>query len=155
MYSAKQINLLMPHRYPLLLIDRVIEHQLGKECKAIKNISFGEEVFSGHFPGEPIYPGVYSIEMGFQTSLAMMLDLEKLSSMGSEEISLYKKSLAPRALQVKKFTFLKEITPGDQIIIHSQHKMSFDGKVLVEVTLTESFSKDLMGKGQLVVGEVK
>ncbi|MEF3192236.1 MAG: 3-hydroxyacyl-ACP dehydratase FabZ [Campylobacterales bacterium] len=57
-----EIEKILPHRFPLLLVDRVIEIIPGESIRAYKNISIGEHVFQGHFPGHPIYPGVYIIE---------------------------------------------------------------------------------------------
>ena len=57
-----QIQEILPHRFPFLLIDRVTEIDAGKSIKAYKNITIGEQIFQGHFPGHPIYPGVMIIE---------------------------------------------------------------------------------------------
>lgn len=60
--EAKEIMTLLPHRYPFLLVDRVTDFEEGKWLKAIKNISVNEPCFTGHFPGEPILPGVLILE---------------------------------------------------------------------------------------------
>lgn len=60
--EAKEIMTLLPHRYPFLLVDRVTDFEEGKWLKAIKNISANEPCFTGHFPGEPILPGVLILE---------------------------------------------------------------------------------------------
>ncbi|WP_442778824.1 3-hydroxyacyl-ACP dehydratase FabZ [Avibacterium sp. 20-15] len=60
--EAKEIMALLPHRYPFLLVDRVTDFEEGKWLKAIKNISVNEPCFTGHFPGEPILPGVLILE---------------------------------------------------------------------------------------------
>ena len=62
MLDVMQIQEILPHRFPFLLIDRVTEIDAGKSIKAYKNITIGEQIFQGHFPGHPIYPGVMIIE---------------------------------------------------------------------------------------------
>ena len=68
MKNLEEIKKILPHRYPFLLIDRVLEVRKGEYCRALKNISGNEEVFQGHFPREPIFPGVMIIEALAQTS---------------------------------------------------------------------------------------
>ena len=60
--ESKEIMTLLPHRYPFLLVDRVLDFKEGEWLKAIKNISVNEPCFTGHFPGEPILPGVLILE---------------------------------------------------------------------------------------------
>ncbi|HAD10251.1 MAG TPA: 3-hydroxyacyl-[acyl-carrier-protein] dehydratase FabZ, partial [Porticoccaceae bacterium] len=62
MMQIEDIKKLLPHRYPYLLVDRVVELELGERILAYKNITANEEVFNGHFPEEPIFPGVMIIE---------------------------------------------------------------------------------------------
>ena len=60
--TSEQIQGLLPHRYPFALVDRVIEHEPGKRAVAIKNVTFNEPQFQGHFPGRPLMPGVLIVE---------------------------------------------------------------------------------------------
>jgi 3-hydroxyacyl-[acyl-carrier-protein] dehydratase len=60
--DINEISKILPHKYPLLLVDRVTSIEIGKSIEAYKNISISEQVFQGHFPNHPIYPGVYIIE---------------------------------------------------------------------------------------------
>ena len=61
MIDINEILEILPHRFPFLLIDRVIDLQPGISIKAYKNVTFNEQIFQGHFPGHPIYPGVMII----------------------------------------------------------------------------------------------
>ena len=61
-FSLTDIKTILPHRYPLLLIDRIIKIIPGESITSIKNITFNEPYFQGHFPGQPVLPGVYIIE---------------------------------------------------------------------------------------------
>ena len=62
MIDINEILTILPHRFPFLLIDRVEELSVGESIKAYKNVTYGEQIFQGHFPGHPIYPGVMMIE---------------------------------------------------------------------------------------------
>src|SRR4051812_17179784 len=75
--EANEILRILPHRYPFLLVDRILEIEPGQRAVAVKNVSVNEPFFSGHFPGEPIMPGVLIIEMMAQTAGVMMLILEE------------------------------------------------------------------------------
>ena len=72
-FSLTDIQTILPHRYPLLLIDRIIEIIPGESITAIKNITFNEPYFQGHFPGQPVLPGVYVIEFIAQTGAFLLL----------------------------------------------------------------------------------
>ena len=62
MIDINEILSILPHRFPFLLIDRVEELSIGESIKAYKNVTYNEQIFQGHFPGHPIYPGVMIIE---------------------------------------------------------------------------------------------
>ena len=66
--DINQIKEYLPHRYPLLLVDRVLDWESGKTIQAIKNVTINEEFFNGHFPNKPVMPGVLMIEALAQTS---------------------------------------------------------------------------------------
>ena len=66
--NVNEIMQYLPHRYPFLLLDRVVEIEPGKRIEAYKNITFNEDVFNGHFPGAPIFPGVMIVEAMAQAS---------------------------------------------------------------------------------------
>lgn len=77
MLYAQDIKAIIPHRYPFLLIDRVIELEEGKRIVAIKNVTNNEEFFNGHFPQEPVMPGVLIIEAMAQAGAVALLSLEQ------------------------------------------------------------------------------
>ena len=68
MMNLEEIKKILPHRYPFLLVDRVLEVKKGQYCKTLKNISGNEEVFQGHFPSQAVLPGVMIIEALAQTA---------------------------------------------------------------------------------------
>jgi len=71
--DIEQVMQYLPHRYPFLLIDKVVELELGKSITAIKNVTINEPFFAGHFPGHPIMPGVLQLEAMAQVSSVLML----------------------------------------------------------------------------------
>jgi 3-hydroxyacyl-[acyl-carrier-protein] dehydratase len=101
-----QIQAILPHRYPFLLIDRVIELERMKRIVAIKNVTANEPFFSGHFPGYPIMPGVLMIEAMAQAGGALLLT----------EIPDRDKRLMVFT-GIEKAKFRKPVTPGDQLRI--------------------------------------
>ena len=74
--NINEVKNFLPHRYPFLLIDRVIDFEIGKRLTAIKNVSFNEPQFSGHFPSQPIMPGVLIIEALAQAKGFLRLSLK-------------------------------------------------------------------------------
>lgn len=103
MLDINQIKEIIPHRYPFLLIDRIIELEAGKKVTAIKNVSANEEFFKGHFPGKPVMPGVLIVEALAQTGAVGVLSLEE-----------YKGKLVLFA-GIDKVRFKRQVVPGDQL----------------------------------------
>ncbi len=98
----------LPHRYPFLLVDKVIDCEPGKTLKALKNVSFNEPFFQGHFPGQPIMPGVLVIE-----ALAQATGLLSFCTMAEEDA----KDKLYMLVGIDKARFRGQVGPGDQLIL--------------------------------------
>ncbi|MEZ7172484.1 3-hydroxyacyl-ACP dehydratase FabZ [Sporosarcina sp. OR05] len=77
MLNAEQIQAIIPHRYPFLLVDRITELEEGKKAVGLKNVTINEEFFKGHFPGYPVMPGVLIVEALAQVGAVAMLQKEE------------------------------------------------------------------------------
>jgi beta-hydroxyacyl-ACP dehydratase FabZ len=106
MLSIQDVMNLLPHRYPFLLIDRILEFEPGKRVVGLKNVTINEPFFQGHFPGHPIMPGVLLLEAMAQTGGVLAL-----KSIPEEEVK--KKVLY--FMSIDKAKFRKPVTPGDQV----------------------------------------
>lgn len=104
--KIKELMGLIPHRYPFLLIDRVIDYEEWKWIKAIKNLTINESFFQGHFPSEPIMPGVLIIEAMAQAGGILAL----MSSKGKEKLAFF--------MTIDNVKFRKPVVPGDQLILN-------------------------------------
>jgi 3-hydroxyacyl-[acyl-carrier-protein] dehydratase len=102
-----EIMQVLPHRYPLLLVDRILEIELGKRIVGLKNVSINEPYFQGHFPGFPLMPGVYILEALAQVGGILMIKSLNL------EISKYAVVFAG----IDDARFKKPVYPGDQLIL--------------------------------------
>lgn len=101
--EAKDIYRILPHRHPMCLIDRVIEFENGKRAVGIKNLTYNEPIFEGHFPAQPVMPGVLQVE-----ALAQLGAWLLLQEIGKEDQLGYFRSIS-------KATFRKTVIPGDQL----------------------------------------
>jgi 3-hydroxyacyl-[acyl-carrier-protein] dehydratase len=99
----------LPHRYPFLMIDRIIEIDADESAIGIKNVSYNEPIFQGHFPGKPIFPGVLIIEAMAQTAGAIVIAHDARAG-GPKSIVLM--------LTIDKAKFRKPAGPGDRIEFH-------------------------------------
>ena len=107
MINLDGIKKILPHRYPFLFVDRVLDIREGKYCKALKNISANEEVFQGHFPQQAVLPGVMIIEALAQTA-GIVID----SGKGKAEAG----SIVFFA-GINNAKFRVPVVPGDQLIL--------------------------------------
>lgn len=98
----------LPHRYPFVLIDRVLSLDVGKEITAIKNVSINEPFFPGHFPYHPVMPGVLIVEAMAQA--AAILSFKTMESKPSDDSVYY-------FAGIDKARFKKPVSPGDQIVL--------------------------------------
>lgn len=131
--DIEQIKKILPHRYPFLLVDRVLEVD-AESIKAYKNVSANEEFFNGHFPGQPIMPGVLQVEALAQAG-ALMLMLQSEDPENSLMVFT----------GINKCKFRKQVVPGDQLMLEVElgnkkrnfvtmtGKATVDGKVACEL----------------------
>ena len=99
----------LPHRYPFLMVDRIVNIDRDESAVGIKNVSFNEPIFQGHFPGKPVFPGVLIIEAMAQTAGAIVIAHDAAAN-GTKSIVLM--------LTIDKAKFRKPAGPGDQIEFH-------------------------------------
>lgn len=139
--DTKGIMELLPHRYPFLLVDRIVALEKGKSISGLKNVTMNEPFFQGHFPGEPVMPGVLMLEGMAQTGgiLAILSDPEMMGRL------VY-------FAGVDKARFRRVVRPGDQLIYQLEMikqkgkitKMSgkayVDGQLVTEAELMASFA---------------
>ncbi|BAF69654.1 3-hydroxyacyl-ACP dehydratase FabZ [Nitratiruptor sp. SB155-2] len=135
MLDVVEIQKILPHRYPFLLVDRVVELEKGKSVKAYKNVSISEPVFEGHFPGHPIYPGVMIIEGMAQAGgvLAFLSSSEEEQEAAKDKVVYF--------MSIDKAKFRNPVRPGDKLEYHLEvikHRGSIwvlDGKAYVDGNL--------------------
>jgi 3-hydroxyacyl-[acyl-carrier-protein] dehydratase len=126
MMDIREIQKFLPHRYPFLLVDKIIEIIPGTKAVGIKNVTFNEEFFQGHFPGYPIMPGVLIIE-----ALAQVAGILAFHSGATPGKSVY-------FMSIEKAKFRRPVVPGDQlkletnILQHRGNVWKFSGNAIVE-----------------------
>ena len=108
MLNIKEIMACVPHRYPFLLVDRILELVPGKSVVAVKNVTMNEPFFQGHFPGEPVMPGVLILEAMAQAGAMMMLQDPEL------------RGTIAFLTTVEKARFRHLVTPGDQMMLYTE-----------------------------------
>jgi len=106
--EIQEIKSIIPHRYPMLLVDRVLDYQPGKWLHAVKNVSINEPVFNGHFPELPIFPGVLILESLAQAT--GILGFRSSESRDENEMYLF--------ASIDKARFKKPVVPGDTMHLH-------------------------------------
>ncbi|MCZ8074308.1 MAG: 3-hydroxyacyl-[acyl-carrier-protein] dehydratase FabZ [Burkholderiales bacterium PBB2] len=130
MMDIHQILKKLPHRYPLLLVDRVVEIEKGKRIQAIKNVSINEPYFVGHFPHRPVMPGVLMLEAMAQA--ATLLALDSNGTVLDENTVVY-------FAGIDNARFKRPVEPGDQL--------------LLDVTLDRAKAGIYKFSGKVMVGE--
>jgi 3-hydroxyacyl-[acyl-carrier-protein] dehydratase len=111
--DVRGIMAMLPHRYPFLLVDRVLDYTAGGRLRALKNVSFNEPFFQGHFPGHPVMPGVLIIESLAQ-ACGLLVQMSRKHDPDSR--ALY------YLVKVDKAKFTQIVGPGDQLILEVELK---------------------------------
>lgn len=136
--DIKQIMKMIPHRYPLLLVDRVLEIELDKSIVGLKNVTMNEQFFQGHFPDEPVMPGVLIIEAMAQT--AAILTVKTIGDDVADKLVYF--------MSIDGAKFRRKIVPGDSVHLHvtkDRHRgpvwrfkgeAFVDGQLCAEATVT-------------------
>ncbi len=142
--NIEKILRILPHRYPFLLVDRILECEPGKSIKGMKNVTINEPFFQGHFPGRPVMPGVLILEAMAQVGGALAY---LMTERESDTRLIY-------FLGLDKVRFRKTVVPGDQIIFEltilkqkmGMYKMAgratVDGKLVAEAELMATMSDE-------------
>jgi 3-hydroxyacyl-[acyl-carrier-protein] dehydratase len=143
MVDIREILSILPHAYPFLLVDRVVELEPGKRIVGIKNVTYNEPFFPGHFPGRPIMPGVLIIEAMAQT--AGVLAFKSLPPEDQKRPVYF--------LGIDNVRFRKPVIPGDQLRLeleiakHRHAIWGFKGRALVDGKLvTEAELLAMLGE---------
>ena len=108
--NIEEIMKVLPHRYPMLLVDKIVECDGEKRIVGIKNVTVNEPFFQGHFPGHPIYPGVMIIEGMAQAG--GVLAFKSMDNVSQEEIQ----NKVVYFMSIDKAKFRSPVTPGDQLV---------------------------------------
>ncbi len=125
MMNNVDIQKILPHRYPFLLVDKITDMEEGKWIKGIKNVTVNEPFFQGHFPGNPIMPGVLICEALAQVGAVLLLGMEE----NKGKLGVF--------TGISNFKFRKQVVPGDTLeltaeLVTYRHGM---GKANVEATV--------------------
>ena len=123
MNDSIQLNILkilerLPHRYPFLLVDRVLECRSGESIRALKNVTYNEPFFPGHFPVRPVMPGVMIIEALAQTAGILAFVTSGIVPNASRRFYF---------VGIDKARFRKPVEPGDQLLLSAKLERSFKG----------------------------
>ena len=132
MIDVVEIQKILPHRFPFLLIDRVIGLSAGESIEAYKNVTIGEQIFQGHFPGHPIYPGVMIIEgMAQAGGVLAFKSMDANSQDATKDKVIY-------FMSIDNCKFRSPVKPGDKLVYklsvlkHRGNIWVLDGKAYVD-----------------------
>lgn len=126
--TVQDIMAMLPHRYPFLMVDRILEYVPGERAIARKNVTFNEPHFLGHFPGHPIMPGVLIVEALAQ--VAAIVVMKTLDSQDGEKLVYF--------MTIENAKFRRPVVPGDVLELHVQKMQNrgnvwkFEGKAIVD-----------------------
>ncbi len=129
--DINRIIQMIPHRYPILLVDRILEIEGGESAVALKNVTMNEPHFQGHFPGFPVMPGVLIIEAMAQTAAVVVV--EALGKKAEGKVVFF--------MSIEEAKFRKPVVPGDAMHLHIQKAHSrgnvwkFEGRAMVDGNL--------------------
>jgi UDP-3-O-[3-hydroxymyristoyl] N-acetylglucosamine deacetylase/3-hydroxyacyl-[acyl-carrier-protein] dehydratase len=147
--DINEIKRILPHRYPFLLVDKVLELEPGKRIKALKNVSFNEQFFQGHFPKHPIMPGVLIVEAMAQAGGILLLSEEE----NAGKLVYF--------TGIDKVKFRKPVFPGDQLILEvtpirikkksgkMQGRSFVEGKLVAEGELMFTILDEILRGGEI------
>jgi beta-hydroxyacyl-ACP dehydratase FabZ len=143
--TLEDIRRLLPHRYPFLLVDRILSLEINKRVVGLKNVSLNEPFFMGHFPNNPIMPGVLIIEAMAQVGGILAL-LSTPEFQGNPEVYL---------MALDKVRFRRPVLPGDQLILEltvlrpGKKYFKMEGKAMVDGALVaEAELMAMIGQGE-------
>jgi 3-hydroxyacyl-[acyl-carrier-protein] dehydratase len=143
--DIRHIMEVLPHRYPLLLVDRIVELEPGIRALGYKNITFNEPVFTGHFPGNPVFPGVYMIEAMAQLGGCIFLEPGEFSRK------------VPYLAGIDNAKFRRPVVPGDQLMMEvrlEKHKRNI-GWVSAEARVGDQIACKAELMFSIVAGDEK
>lgn len=127
MLTNVEIQKIIPHRYPFLLVDKIIELEPGKRAVGIKNVTANEPFFQGHFPGFPIMPGVLIVEALAQTA-GIAANAEAAHAEGDTKLGVF--------ASIDEMKFKKQVTPGDTLRLEVEILSAKMGVVKAKVKAT-------------------
>jgi len=107
LFDVERIREILPHRYPFLLVDRILEFEPAKRCVGIKNVTANEKLFKGHFPGDSV-PGVILVEAIAQVGCVLLLSMPE----GRDSLAYF--------AAMENVRFLKPVRPGDTLVIETE-----------------------------------
>ncbi|MEX5522612.1 3-hydroxyacyl-ACP dehydratase FabZ [Bacillus cereus] len=151
--NADQIRNILPHKWPFLFLDKVIQLEPGKSGIGIKNVTVSEPFFEGHFPNESIMPGVLIIEALAQMTAVVYVtgELAKIDTHGACSPKIDPSSYVGYLVSVRNMKFLKPVVPGDQLELHVQIGRSLG--LISQVEITAYVDKKKVATGSIQVSK--
>lgn len=140
MLDIEQIRMCLPHRYPMLLVDRILEMETGKRAVGLKNVTANEEFFNGHFPGQSMMPGVLIIEAMAQVGGVLLLSVPEL------------RHKLPVIGGMEHVRFRKPVVPGDALI--TEVEILYFRKSFGKVKLTGRVDNQVVASCEMLFGLV-